>query len=70
MLGDISNHGYFRMSDQEIIQDNKYVYDKLKQYFPDTLILPSLGNHETSPIEQFDFSIENFTTINIIPLYE
>ena len=51
MLGDISNHGYFKLTDEEIIEDNKFIYDNLSKYFPDTKIIPCVGNHETSPID-------------------
>lgn len=54
-LGDVSTHGYFYEKDKRIVEENEYVYKKLVEYFPNILILPTLGNHETSPIESFDF---------------
>lgn len=69
-LGDMADHGNFRDSGHDIVAENQYIYDTLLEYFPDVQILPALGNHETEPIEFFEFGSSNFTTENILPLYK
>lgn len=51
------------------MEENKYAYDQLKKYLSDIEIIPTLGNHETSPMDFYDFDHENFTDTHILPLY-
>lgn len=69
-LGDMADHGTFRDTGHNIVQENLFIYDNLRKYFPDSLILPALGNHETEPIEFYEFGTRNFTTDYILPLYK
>ena len=71
VLGDNYGHNYFRTSEKELVDTNKYVYDTLKSNFPDTIILPVLGNHECHPVDHLDFKDpDNFVYKYLYPIFE
>jgi len=37
------------------LEGNKYFYDVISKNLGDKIIIPLLGNHETHPIDFFDF---------------
>ena len=70
VLGDNYGHNYFRTSEEELLQVNKYIYDTLKDNFKDTIILPVLGNHECHPVDHLDFNDpENFVYQRLYPIF-
>lgn len=71
VLGDNYGHNYYRKEPIEIAKINQFVYTSLRENFPDTVILPSLGNHECDPVDNLDFSDpDNFVYQHIFPAYK
>ena len=72
LLGDNYGHTYFRdKNHDEIYKWNNYFYDSVKKNFPDSNIIPVLGNHETDPVNYFDFEDKNNSVIkNILPNFK
>lgn len=53
-LGDNTNHGDFRQSLEKNINATKFLTSMFKKYFPNKRIYPSLGNHDTFPVDQIN----------------
>lgn len=71
LLGDNNAHNYFRTNESEIIESSKLIYDKIRNNFPKSTIIPVLGNHECHFTDFLNFEDqENWTYKNILPLFE
>ena len=69
-LGDIHSHSFFKVKEEVVINANNYFIDSLIKYLPGVPVIPVLGNHETSPVDSFDFrDKQNFTIKNIYSGY-
>lgn len=56
LLGDNYGHNYFRDDgNTDLFKWNDYFYESILKNFPDKKIIPVLGNHETDPVDYFDF---------------
>lgn len=55
ILGDISNHSYFKVSEDEVARMTEFFYKTIKDNFPNVKVIPVLGNHECHPIDNYDF---------------
>lgn len=53
--GDNPSHEFNNMTSTEGIHSTIIVSRILKEKFPDTIVYPTLGNHEKVPLDQFDF---------------
>ncbi|XP_063678896.1 sphingomyelin phosphodiesterase-like [Bolinopsis microptera] len=51
--GDIPAHDVWKQSRADQLQHIQVTADLMSQYFPDTRVYPSLGNHESSPVDSF-----------------
>ncbi|XP_076252483.1 sphingomyelin phosphodiesterase 1-like isoform X2 [Rhynchophorus ferrugineus] len=51
--GDIIDHAIWKDSHQDNSNDIRFVFDHLAQSFPNIPILPTLGNHESVPLNMF-----------------
>ena len=52
--GDNPSHEFMNMNTSEGIQSTVLVSRIMMERFPDTIIYPTLGNHEKVPLDQFD----------------
>ena len=67
MLGDNVGHQFFRQESSALIDATSFIFKEIKKAFPDTVIIPVLGNHECDPVEYMDFSdYDNFVYKNIV----
>lgn len=56
ILGDNYGHNYFRDNGPEqLVETNEIFYKMIKENFPDKIIIPVIGNHESHPLNYFDF---------------
>ena len=71
LLGDNYGHNYFRDKDERsLVKINKYFYQKIREHLGDKIIIPVLGNHESHPVNYYDFENQkNFVIENIFPNY-
>lgn len=70
ILGDNYGHNYFRTSEQDLLDVNKYIYENLKATFTNTIILPVLGNHECHPVDHLDLKDpDNFVYKHLYPIF-
>jgi len=70
-LGDIHSHSFFKVPESTVINANNYFIDTLKKTFFDTPVIPVMGNHETTPIDNYDFEDKrNFTIEKIFNRYK
>lgn len=53
--GDMTAHDIWNQSEDSNIEDARVVFSLLGRYFHDKPLYYGMGNHETFPIEQFDF---------------
>ncbi|XP_060523753.1 sphingomyelin phosphodiesterase-like isoform X2 [Cylas formicarius] len=51
--GDVIDHSVWKASSMENSKQIAYVYQKLASSFPNTPVLPVLGNHEAAPLNVF-----------------
>ena len=67
LLGD--NYGHNNYREKESIYDiENYFYDSILENFPNTNIIPVFGNHESDPVDFFDFDDKNNNVIkNLFP---
>ena len=68
LLGDNYGHHYFRnKNENELAEWNKYFYNKIREIFKDKVVIPVLGNHESHPVNYYDYTTKkNFVNENII----
>ncbi len=53
--GDMTAHDIWNQSQESNLSAAKVVFDLLEKYFSTKPLYYGMGNHETNPIEQFDF---------------
>ncbi|XP_071502433.1 sphingomyelin phosphodiesterase-like [Diadema antillarum] len=53
MTGDLPAHDVWNQSRSDILKMIDFVTDLLMKYFPGVKIYPSLGNHESAPVDSF-----------------
>ena len=71
LLGDNGRHHFFREKESMLAEATEFIFTEVKRLFPDTIVIPVLGNHECHPVEYFDFkNKENFVYKNIINQFE
>ena len=71
LLGDNVSHDYHLKNETEIITTTKLIFDKIKQNFPNSLIVPVLGNHECHFVDNLNYEDKNnWLYEHIYPLYE
>lgn len=69
LLGDNYGHNYFRDPDEsQLVEMNQYFYSKIKEVFGGKIVIPVLGNHESHPVNSYDFDDgNNYVVKNILP---
>ena len=50
--GDFPAHDVWLQSRENNIEHGKVATDLVKKYFPDSIVLPNIGNHEPFPINR------------------
>ena len=70
ILGDISNHSYFKVPEDQVQRMTEFFYKTVKENFPDVQVVPVLGNHECYPIDNYEFGKDNFVSDKIFPIYD
>ena len=72
LLGDNYGHNYYRdKGNEDLYKWNEYFYDSVLENFPNSTIIPVLGNHEADPVNYFDFDDKNNSVIkNIFPNFK
>jgi sphingomyelin phosphodiesterase len=48
--GDIPPHNIWNQNKQDQIKAYKVLIELFKKHFPNIMVLPSVGNHETDPV--------------------
>ena len=57
LMGDNNSHNFFRTSDDDIIESTRFVFSEVKSMWGSSVnTVPVIGNHETSPLSDFDYS--------------
>jgi sphingomyelin phosphodiesterase len=68
--GDYPAHDVWAQSREKNIQHGKVATDLVKKYFPDSTILPNIGNHEAWPCNRY---VRNFFyhsyKLSVIPFW-
>ena len=69
-LGDNYSHNFYKKNPMELVGTSEYIYNKLKDSFGYSTIIPVLGNHECHPLDNIDYqNPKNFVFKNIYPLF-
>ena len=55
ITGDFPSHEVWAQSREWNLAHSKMMSEMVTEIFPDTLILPSIGNHESFPTNRFDY---------------
>ena len=67
LLGDNVGHQFFRQPGSALTNATEFIFKEVKGAFPDTPVIPVLGNHECHPVEYLDFSdYKNWVYENIV----
>ena len=68
--GDYPAHDTWLQSRENNKQHGKVATDLMKKYFPDSTILPNIGNHEAWPCNRCVYDLQGWTVSSIKCIYQ